>query len=64
VKKLHVEKNLASQFKESPQHVVQSIIGRSIPKGVLDQVINGVKAKLSVDQADDLLDQAKSLFKK
>lgn len=64
MKKLQVEKNLASQFKESPQQVVQSIIGRSIPKGVLDQVINGVKAKLSVDQADDLLDQAKSLFKK
>ena len=43
---------------------MESILGVDLPDDVINQVIQGVKAKLTVDNVSDAVDALKGLFSK
>lgn len=48
---------LGTQFKKDPVKVIENIIGKDLPDDVVEKIIDGVKAKISLDKAADALDK-------
>ena len=46
------------------QGKLESVLGVDLPEDVIEQVIAGVKAKLTADNVSDAVDTIKGLFKK
>lgn len=63
VEKITKDKKLQEQFKTEPAKALESVLGIDLPDEILDQVINGVKAKLTKDKVSDAVDSLKGLFK-
>lgn len=55
VEKITKDKELQAQFKKDPVKTVESVLGVDIPDGVVDKVVDGVKAKLGADKLSGLL---------
>lgn len=64
VKKVKDDKDFAKKFKENPVKAVESVLGVDLPDDQINGIIEGVKAKIQVDNAGDLLNKAKGLFNK
>ncbi|NLV48558.1 MAG: hypothetical protein GXY22_07870 [Clostridiaceae bacterium] len=62
VEKIKKDPSLAKKFKEDPVKTIESLIGIDLPDDQIKKVIDGVKAKLAVDQAGALKDKFKKLF--
>lgn len=61
VKKLKSDKNLMKKFKDDPVSAVESLIGVDLPNDQIEKIIDGIKAKITVDKAGSFLGK---LFKK
>ena len=56
VQKITGDKDLLSKFKADPMGTVKGILGNiDIPKDQLSAIVEGVKAKVNLDAAGDLL---------
>ena len=64
VKKVKADPNFAKKFKDNPVKAVESILGVDLPDDQINGIIEGVKAKIQVDNAGDLFNKAKELFNK
>ncbi|GFH95185.1 hypothetical protein IMSAGC003_01721 [Lachnospiraceae bacterium] len=64
VESISKDKNLREQFKKEPVKALESVLGVDLPEDVIEQVIAGVKAKLTADNVSDAVDTIKGLFKK
>lgn len=64
VKKIAGDKELLAKFKTDPKGAVTELIKEAIDDDALEAIIAGIKAKLAVDDAGDLLDKAKGLLGK
>ena len=64
LEKLTGDKALLEKFKSEPVKTAQSLLGDKLPEGMLEQVVAGVKAKLSLDQISGAADALKGLFQK
>ncbi len=62
IEKIKSDENFASKFKDDPEKAIESILGIDIPDDQIEKVIDGVKAKLSLDKADGLLGKIKKMF--
>ncbi len=62
VEKIAKDKALQEQFKEDPAKALESVLGVELPEDVVEQVITGVKAKLSADKLKGAADAIKKLF--
>lgn len=58
------DKKLQEQFQKEPVKALESVLGVDLPDDVIDQVIQGVKAKLTVDNVSGAVDALKGLFNK
>ncbi len=58
------DKKLQEQFQKEPVKALESILGVDLPDDVINQVIQGVKAKLTVENVSDAVDALKGLFNK
>lgn len=56
VKKITSDKTLLSRFKSEPIKVIEELIGIDLPEDKLKAIVEGVKAKISVDDVKKLLD--------
>ncbi|MBQ8233034.1 MAG: hypothetical protein IJZ34_14090 [Lachnospiraceae bacterium] len=56
------DKDLLKQFDKEPVKVIEKLIGVDLPDDVVNQIIAGVKAKISVDKVSDAVDMLKKLF--
>lgn len=63
VKKVKEDKDFAKKFKSNPIKAVEGILGVDLPDDQIEKIVDGVKAKISLDNAGDLLSKAKGLFK-
>ena len=63
VDKIKSDKGFASKFKSDTIKAVESVLGVDLPDDQINKVVDGVKAKVSLDNAGDLLSKAKGLFK-
>ena len=62
VEKIKKDPNLKEDFQKDPEKAIEKILGVNIPDGVADQVVNGVKAKLSGEKLSGVADKLKGLF--
>ena len=63
VKKLLSDKNLMQKFEKNPVKVIEELIGVDLPDDLVNQLIEGIKAKITVDKAKDVLEGLGKLFK-
>ena len=64
VKKLTADKNLLEKFEKNPVKVVEDLIGVDLPDDMINKIIDGVKAKSSLDKVGDALNMLGGLFGK
>lgn len=62
VEKITKDKELQELFKNDPVKAVEKVLGVDLPDDVVNKVVDGVKAKLSVDKAAGVVDSLKKLF--
>ena len=64
VEKISSDKTLQAQFKSDPISAVEKLLGVDLPNDVIEKIVDGVKAKLTVDKLSDAADALKGLFGK
>ena len=60
-----VSKNpdIKEQFEKEPVKVIEKIIGVDLPDDVVMKIVDGVKAKLTMDSVSKVTDTLKGVFK-
>ncbi len=56
VKKLLADKNLMEKFEKNPAKVIEEVLGVDLPDDLVNQIIEGVKAKISMEKVGDALE--------
>ena len=62
VEKIQKDPQMLAEFKENPVKVVETLLGVDLPDDVVNKVVDGVKAKITLDKAGDVLGALKKLF--
>ena len=62
VEKITKDKALQQQFKDEPVKALENVLGVDLPDDIMEQVVQGVKAKLTADKLSDAADVLKKLF--
>ena len=62
VEKITKDEKLMDQFKKDPVKAVESVIGVDLPDDMINKVVDGVKAKISIDKLGDIAGTIKNLF--
>ena len=62
VDRIKNDDELLEKFKKDPIKAVESILGVDLPNDIIEKVVDGVKAKISLDKAGDILGGLKKLF--
>lgn len=62
--KVKNDKDFASEFKSNPIKAVEGVIGVDLPDDKLKSVVDGIKAKVSVDDVKDKIGDIFDKFKK
>ncbi len=62
VKKVKSDKDFASKFSSDPVKAIESVLGVDLPDDQIKSLIDGVKAKISMDKAGGLLGSIKKMF--
>ena len=64
VKKLLSDKTLMARFEQNPVSVIEQLIGIDLPDQQINQVIEGIKARIKLEKAGDMLSGIGKLFGK
>lgn len=62
VEKVTKDEKLMDQFKKDPVKAVESVVGVDLPDDVINKVVDGVKAKISIDKLGGIAGSIKNLF--
>ena len=55
--------NMKEQFEKEPVKVIEKIIGIDLPDDVVMKIIDGVKAKMTIDGVSKAADALKGMFR-
>ena len=55
VEKIKSDKNLLAKFKADPVTAVEGLLGIDLPNEQIEQIVEGIKAKISLDDLGDKL---------
>lgn len=55
--------DIKEQFEKEPVKVIEKLIGVDLPDDVVMKIIDGVKAKLTIDGVSKVADTLKGVFK-
>ena len=61
-KKLMSDKNLMAKFDRNPAAVIEELVGVDLPDQQVNQLVEGIKAKIKLDQVGDVLGGIGKLF--
>lgn len=64
VNKVKNDKDFGDDFKKDPVKAVESVIGIDLPDEQIEKIIDGVKAKISLDDIGDKIGDLFDKFKK
>ena len=64
VEKLTKSSSLKEQFEKEPVKVIENLLGVDLPDDMVEKIIDGVKAKLTVDNISKAANALKGLFDK
>ena len=62
VKKLLADKTLMARFEKNPASVIEEYVGIDLPDEQVNQLVEGIKAKIKLDQVSDVLGGIGKLF--
>jgi len=63
VKKLTSTPNLMEKFEKNPVSVIEELVGMDLPDDLVNQIVDGVKAKIKLDQVGGALNALGKFFK-
>ncbi len=55
VKKLTSDKALMAKFEKNPVSVIEELIGVDLPDDQINQIVDGIKAKIKLDKVGGML---------
>ena len=64
VEKIQKNPAMLKKFKTDPVKVVEELVGIDLPDEMIEKVVDGVKAKITMDKVGDALDALGGLFGK
>lgn len=62
IEKIKKDPSIKEQFEKDPVKVIEKVLGVDLPDDMVEKVVDGVKAKLTVDSISDVADKLKKLF--
>ncbi len=62
VEKIKSTPALMDDFTKEPEKTIEKLLGVNIPDGFAEKIVDGVKAKLSLDKLGGIADKIKGLF--
>lgn len=62
VDKVQESADLKEQFEKEPVKVIEKVLGVDLPDELVEKIIDGVKAKLTVEKISDFAGALKKLF--
>ena len=62
-KKLLSDKTLMSRFEKNPASVIEEYVGVDLPDEMVNQLVEGIKAKIAADKVGDALGAIGKFFK-
>lgn len=62
IEKIKKDPTIKEQFEKDPVKAIEKILGVDLPDDMVEKVVDGVKAKLTVDSISDVADKLKKLF--
>ena len=62
--KIKADDDLLDNFKKEPVKTLEKLLGVDLPDEIIEKIVDGVKAKITLDKASDLLEGLGGLFKK
>lgn len=64
VDKVKNDPAMLKKFQSNPVKVVEDLLGVDLPDDIIEKIVDGVKAKISLDKAGDALGALGGLFGK
>lgn len=64
VEKIQSDKALQAKFKSDPIAAVEQLLGVDLPNDQIEKIVDGIKAKLAIDDIGDALGKLGGLFGK
>lgn len=62
VAKLQNDKDLMKKFETNPAGLVNEYLGVSLPEDQVNQIVDGIKAKITVDKVGDAISGIAGMF--
>ncbi len=62
VDKVKNDDSFREDFMKNPEKAIEKVAGIDIPDGMVDKVVDGVKAKIKMDSIGDIAGSIKKLF--
>ncbi len=62
VEALTKDESLKEQFEKEPVKAIEKVIGVDLPDDVVEKIIDGVKAQLTVENVSKVADALKNIF--
>lgn len=62
VEKITSDKELKAKFEKNPIKAIEEILGVDLPDDMVEKIVDGVKAKISMDSISDVASKLKGLF--
>ena len=64
VDKIKADKNFAAKFQKDPIKAVEGVLGVDLPDELIEKIVDGVKAKIKLEDLGDIAGKLGGLFKK
>lgn len=64
VYKVKNDPDIAKKFQSSPVKTVEEILGADLPDDVINQIVDGVKARVNINELKDKLGGLGGIFKR
>lgn len=62
VEELKKDPSIMKDFEKEPVKVIEKLIDVDLPDDIIEKIIDGVKAKITVDKVSDIAGALKGLF--
>ena len=62
IEKIKKDPTIKEQFEKDPVKAIEKVLGVDLPDDMVEKIVDGVKAKLTVDSISGVADKLKKLF--
>ena len=62
IEKIKKDPSIKEQFEKDPVKAIEKVLGVDLPDDIVEKIVDGVKAKLTVDSLSGVADKLKKLF--